>query len=77
MMMMMKKKMNLQSRRKAPPTALIRILPAKARRRSVAPTERQTFPLSPRAWDLLAGWKKKTGQTLIHMKIAVFVERRF
>jgi hypothetical protein len=75
--MMMKKKMNLQRRRKAPPTAQMLLRPAKARRRNVATTERQTFQLSQCAWDLLSVWKKLTYQTFIHMQIVVFVEKRF
>jgi hypothetical protein len=59
MMKMMKMiKMKLQRRRKAPPTAQMLILPAKARRRSVAETERQTFQLSKCDWGMLAVWKK-------------------
>jgi hypothetical protein len=61
-------KMSLQRRRKAPPTAQMLIYPAKARRRSVMETERQTFQLSQCAWDLLAVWKKETVHTLIHMQ---------
>jgi hypothetical protein len=77
MMMLMMKKMNLQRRRKAPPTTQMLLLPSKARRiRSVAESERQTFQLSQCAWDLLEVWKKGTGKTLIHMQIAVFVEKR-
>jgi hypothetical protein len=75
--MMMKMKMNLQSRRKAPPTAQMLFWPDKAIRRRVAETERKTFQLSQRTWDLLAVWKKETGQTLIHIQIVVFVEKRF
>jgi hypothetical protein len=44
--LMMMMKMNLQRRRKAPPIAQMLLWPAKARRRSVASTERQTFQLS-------------------------------
>jgi hypothetical protein len=58
MMMMMMMKMNLHKRKKVPPTAQMLILPAKARRISVAATERQTFQLSQCAWYLLAVWKK-------------------
>jgi hypothetical protein len=70
-------KNNLQMREKVHITALMRILPSKARIRSVATTERQTFQISQCAWDLLAVWKKLTYQTLIHMQIVVFVENRY
>jgi hypothetical protein len=66
-----------QMKKKGHPTALMRLLPAKARRRNAAPTKRQTFQLSQCAWDMLAVWKKQTYQTSTHMQIVVFVERRF
>jgi hypothetical protein len=55
----------------------MRLLPTKARKRSVATTERQMFMISQCAWDMLSVWKKLTGQTLIHMQIDVFVKKRF
>jgi hypothetical protein len=73
--MMMMMKTNLQMMKKGHITALMRLQLAKARRKSVATTERQTFQLSQCAWDLLAAWKKLRDQTLIHMQIVVFVER--
>jgi hypothetical protein len=43
----------------------------------VETTERQTFQISQCAWDMLAVWKKLTGQNFTHIQIYVFVEKRF
>jgi hypothetical protein len=44
---------------------------------SNAALTRQSKKISQCALDLLTVWKKLTNQTLIHMQILVFVEKRF